>query len=109
MLARQALDSGAVSAAENALNEIIETSSDPVMQQVARVRLAVLALQAGDIERIKALAESQSTEGFVSQFQELLGDALVASGERKRPPVRMKARCRMWPRTLKRLSYSTPN
>ena len=81
ILARQAFESGDVSAAENALTEIIETSADPVMQQVARVRLAVLALQAGDVERIKALAEAQSTEGFVSQFQELLGDALVASGE----------------------------
>lgn len=81
MLARQALEAGDPPTAQGALEHILENSSDPVMQQVARVRLAVLALQAGDVERIKALAESDSTDGFVSQFQELLGDALVASGE----------------------------
>ena len=77
MLARQALEAGDPSAAQGALENILENSPDPVMQQVARVRLAVLALQAGDVERIKTLAESDSTDGFVSQFQELLGDATM--------------------------------
>ncbi|MHC8732139.1 YfgM family protein [Arenicellales bacterium IMCC56312] len=83
MLARQFLYAEDVAAARSALNELLEESKDPVMQQVARVRLAVIALQAGDVDQVRALAEASAPEGFVSQFQELLGDALMASGDLK--------------------------
>ncbi len=83
MLARQFLYTEDVAAARTALNGILEESKDPVMHQVARVRLAVIALQAGDVDQVRALAEASAAEGFVSQFQELLGDALMASGDLK--------------------------
>ena len=83
MLARQFLYAEDVAAARSALNELLEESKDPVMQQVARVRLAVIALQAGDVDQVRALAEASAAEGFVSQFQELLGDALMATGDLK--------------------------
>jgi len=81
MLARLALESGDTEGAKNALNELLESTSDPVMRQVARVRLAVIALKDGDPEEIRALARADAGEGFTSHFQELLGDALVASGD----------------------------
>ncbi|HCX87985.1 MAG TPA: hypothetical protein DG761_08155 [Gammaproteobacteria bacterium] len=81
MLARLALESGDTEGAKNALNELLESTSDPVMRQVARVRLAVIALKDGDSEQIRALARAEDGEGFSSHFQELLGDALVASGD----------------------------
>ena len=83
MLARQFLYAEDVAAARTALNELLAESKDPVMQQVARVRLAVIALQAGDVDQVRALAEASAAEGFVSQFQELLGDALMATGDLK--------------------------
>ena len=83
MLARQFLYAGDVAAARTALNELLAESKDPVMQQVARVRLAVIALQAGDVDQVRALAEASAADGFVSQFQELLGDALMATGDLK--------------------------
>jgi len=81
MLARLALESRDTEGAKNALNELLESTSDPVMRQVARVRLAVIALKDGDPEEIRALARADAGEGFTSHFQELLGDALVASGD----------------------------
>ena len=83
MLARQFLYSEDVAAARTALNELLAESKDPVMQQVARVCLAVIALQAGDVDQVRALAEASAADGFVSQFQELLGDALMATGDLK--------------------------
>ena len=84
MLARLALESGDSEGAKRALNELLESTSDSVMRQVARVRLAVIALKDGEPEKIRTLAKAEAGEGFTSHFQELLGDALA----RKRRPRR---------------------
>jgi len=81
MLARLALETGDSTKAQTALNDLIASTSDPVMRQVARVRLAVIALKDGEPEKIRSLAKAEAGEGFTSHFQELLGDALVASGD----------------------------
>ena len=81
MLARLALETGDSAKAQTALNDLIGSTSDPVMRQVARVRLAVIALKDGEPEKIRSLAKAETGEGFTSHFQELLGDALVASGD----------------------------
>ncbi|HCK76428.1 MAG TPA: hypothetical protein DHW07_04715, partial [Gammaproteobacteria bacterium] len=81
MLAKLALEGGDSEGAKRALNEVLESSADPVMRQVARIRLAVIALKDGEPEKIRTLAMAESGEGFTSHFQELLGDALVASGD----------------------------
>ena len=81
MLARLALETGDSAKAQTALNDLITSTSDPVMRQVARVRLAVIALKDGEPEKIRSLAKAEAGEGFTSHFQELLGDALVASGD----------------------------
>jgi len=81
MLARLALETGDSTKAQTALNDLIGSTSDPVMRQVARVRLAVIALKDGEPEKIRSLAKAEAGEGFTSHFEELLGDALVASGD----------------------------
>jgi len=81
MLARLALETGDSTKAQTALNDLIASTSDPVMRQVARVRLAVIALKDGEPEKIRSLAKAEAGEGFTSHFEELLGDALVASGD----------------------------
>ncbi len=81
MLARLALETGDSAKAQAALNDLIASTSDPVMRQVARVRLAVIALKDGEPEKIRSLAKAEAGGGFTSHFQELLGDALVASGD----------------------------
>ena len=81
MLARLAVDAGDLDTGKEALNGLLSSSSDPVMRHAARVRLAVLALQDGNPEQIKALAAQEDSEGFVSHYQELLGDALAESGQ----------------------------
>ena len=81
MLARLALEEEDVAKARIALNELIASTSDSVMRQVARVRLAVIALKEGDPEVIRKLSRAEAGDGFSSHFQELLGDALVANGD----------------------------
>jgi predicted negative regulator of RcsB-dependent stress response len=81
MLARLAADAGNHSQTEAALENLLVVTKDPAMAHTARIRLAVLALQAGKPDRIKALAAEGQNEGFASQYQELLGDALAEVGD----------------------------
>ncbi len=81
MLARLAADVGNHSQTEAALENLLAVTKDPAMAHTARIRLAVLALQAGKPDRIKALAAEGQNEGFASQYQELLGDALAEVGD----------------------------
>ena len=80
MLARLAADAGNHGETEAALENLLSVTKDPAMAHTARIRLAVLALQAGKPDRIKALAAEGQNEGFASQYQELLGDALAEAG-----------------------------
>lgn len=81
MLARLAAEAGDHGQAEAALEDLLSVTKDPAMAHTARIRLAVLALQAGKPDRIKALAAEGQNEGFASQYQELLGDALAEVGD----------------------------
>jgi len=81
MLARLAADAGNHGQTEAALENLLVITKDPAMAHTARIRLAVLALQAGKPDRIKALAAEVQNEGFASQYQELLGDALAEVGD----------------------------
>lgn len=81
MLARLAVDAGDHGQAETVLEDLLAVTKDPAMGHTARIRLAVLALQAGNPDRIKALAAEGQEGGFASQYQELLGDALTEVGE----------------------------
>jgi predicted negative regulator of RcsB-dependent stress response len=81
MLARLAADAGDHGQAETALEDLLAVTKDPAMAHTARIRLAVLALQAGKPDRIKTLAAEGSNGGFASQYQELLGDALAELGD----------------------------
>jgi predicted negative regulator of RcsB-dependent stress response len=81
MLARLAADAGNHGETEAALENLLSVTKDPAMAHTARIRLAVLALQAGKPDRIKALAAEGQNEGFASQYQELLGDALAEVGD----------------------------
>jgi predicted negative regulator of RcsB-dependent stress response len=81
MLARLAADAGNHGQTEAALENLLAVTKDPAMAHTARIRLAVLALQAGKPDRIKALAAEVQNEGFASQYQELLGDALAEVGD----------------------------
>ena len=81
MLARLAVDAGDHGQAETVLEDLLAVTKDPAMGHTARIRLAVLALQAGKADRIKALAAEGQEGGFASQYQELLGDALTEVGE----------------------------
>lgn len=81
MLARLAADAGDHGQAEALLADLLTVTKDPAMRHTARIRLAVLALQAGQPDRIKALAAEGQNGGFASQYQELLGDALAEVGD----------------------------
>jgi predicted negative regulator of RcsB-dependent stress response len=81
MLARLAADAGDHGQAEAALEDLLSVTKDPAMAHTARIRLVVLALQAGKPDRIKTLAAEGENGGFASQYQELLGDALAEVGE----------------------------
>ena len=61
-------------AAISELQWVIDNAPEVGLQHAARVRLAKLHLVAGNFEDAKKLASVQTTNGFDSHYQEILGD-----------------------------------
>ena len=80
MQARLAVEAGDLASAESLLNEIVADADDPVLEAVARQRLArVLAAQERTEEGLEVLGEDASGALLASQ-QEIRGDLLLALG-----------------------------
>ena len=83
LLARQRFDAkdtaGMRTHLEWAMNNAIEAS----VQHSARLRLARLLLDQGDTSAALALANFKDTNGFISEYEEIRGDVLLAQGDRE--------------------------
>lgn len=82
LLARQAYDSGEKSAARRHLEWILANSDDAATQHAARLRLARLHIEAGELEAVAALIEVKDIAGFESEYHELRGDVALAQNKR---------------------------
>ncbi len=81
MLAKLEVEGGSPELADSHLERVIEDSNDSVMGHIARLRLASLALDRGDLDRADQFSSVEETEGFESQYLEIQGDVLMARGD----------------------------
>lgn len=81
IVARIKWDAGDAAAARQALEWAVD-NGDGATRHVARLNLARLLLQAGELDAAAGLAETRDAGGFAADYAELKGDVLVVKGER---------------------------
>lgn len=81
MLAKNAFENGDIDETIAHLELIITNSNDPVMVDVARVRIAIASLSEGDTKKIQKLEADKDTSAFDSNFKEILGDSFVINNQ----------------------------
>ncbi|MDP4527923.1 tetratricopeptide repeat protein [Alkalimonas delamerensis] len=81
--ARDAVLAGDFELAEQQLSRVIASTKDPVIDAIARLRLARVHLQQQQYDAGLALLASTLPDSFQGQQQELKGDILLAQGDAK--------------------------
>lgn len=82
LMARQRFDVKDIAGTRTHLEWAMQNASETQVQHSARLRLARLLLDQGELAAALALANNQGTDGFVSEYAELRGDVLLAQGDR---------------------------
>jgi len=82
LLARQQFDARDIAGARTQLEWATKHATDAAVQHSARLRLARLLLDQGDVAPALALVDIKDTGGFASEYEELKADALLAQGNR---------------------------
>lgn len=82
LLARQRFDAKDIAATREHLEWAIKNATEAAVQHAARLRLGRLLFDQGDNAAAFALANFKETDGFVSEYEELKGDILLAQGDR---------------------------
>jgi len=80
-LARQQYEAGDRAAARTALSWAVVNAKDATMH-AARLRLARLHLEAGELDAVQTLIDMKNMGGFEPEYYELRGDLLLARGRR---------------------------
>jgi predicted negative regulator of RcsB-dependent stress response len=78
LLARQAYDAGDRARAQQQLQWALAHGRDEATQHAARLRLARLKLDAGDLPAVAPLIEIKGVAGFEAEYFELRGDLALA-------------------------------
>ena len=81
MLAKLDVEAGQPEQADHHLSYVIEHSKDSAMRHIARLRLAALALDRGDLAGADRLLQFQHGDHFASRYDELRGDMLTARND----------------------------
>jgi predicted negative regulator of RcsB-dependent stress response len=82
VLARMDFDAGDRGSAENNLRLAMEQAREDGVRHAARLRLARILADRGDLDGAMKLAEQKDTGGFAAEYAELRGDILLAKGDR---------------------------
>jgi predicted negative regulator of RcsB-dependent stress response len=82
LLARQAHDAGDSALARQRLEWTLAHAKDVATQHTARLRLARLLLDTGEVQAVTALVERKDITGFEAEYYELKGDLAVAQSQR---------------------------
>jgi predicted negative regulator of RcsB-dependent stress response len=82
LLARQRFDAKDIAGARAHLEWAVKNAIEASVQHSARLRLAQLLLDQGETAAALALASIKDTDGFISGYEEIKGDALLAQGDR---------------------------
>lgn len=83
LLARARFDAKDMAGTRQHLEWAMQNATEVSVQHSARLRLGRLLLDQGDAEAALALVKIKETDGFVSEYEELKGDALLAKGDRQ--------------------------
>jgi len=81
VMARTEFENGDRDAAISHLGWAIDNASDPADRTVARLRLARVLLDSGELERMRELLSELEVGGYESEYRELLGDLAMARGD----------------------------
>jgi predicted negative regulator of RcsB-dependent stress response len=81
LLARHAYETGDKAGARQRLEWVVANAKDAATQHAARLRLARLLIETGQLPEAAALAEAKDIAGFESEYYELRGDLAVAQGK----------------------------
>jgi len=82
LMARQRFDAKDIAGARTHLEWAIKNASEVSVQHSARLRLARLLLDQGESAAALALANIKNPNGFISEYEEIRGDVLLAQGDR---------------------------
>lgn len=81
VLAKQAFESGNEDETRRQLQWALDNAADPADRKVARLRLARVELETGDLDRADALLSGMESGGYESEYRELLGDLAMARNQ----------------------------
>lgn len=82
ILAKLRYDAADIEAARKHLQWAVDHGTEAVTRRVARLRLARILIQQNALDRALKLANVSDAGGFVSEFQELRGDILLAQNNK---------------------------
>lgn len=82
LLARSRFDAKDNAGTRQHLEWAMQNATEVAVQHSARLRLGRLLFDQGDAETALALLNVKETDGFVSEYEELKGDVLLAKGDR---------------------------
>jgi len=81
-LAKVRLDQGDVKGAQPRLRWAMENSTDPSIRQIARLRLARMMLNDGDLDGTSGILAQADDDSFRGEFAKLRGDLALAQGDK---------------------------
>ena len=81
LLARQRFDTNDISGTREQLEWAMKNATESAVQHAARLRLGRLLFDQNDNAAALALANIKDMDGFVSEYEELKGDILLAQGD----------------------------
>ena len=82
LMARLRFDAKDVAGMRTHLEWAMKNATEVAVQHSARLRLGRLLLDQGETAAVLALVNIKDTNGFVSEYEELKADALLAQGDR---------------------------
>lgn len=81
-LARLAYDKGEKAVARNHLRWVVDAAPDPVISELARLRLGQLLLDMSEYDALQTLLDKPALAAFGGEFAVLQGDLAAAQGKR---------------------------
>jgi predicted negative regulator of RcsB-dependent stress response len=82
LMARLRFDAKDIAGARTQLEWAMKNAIEASVQHSARLRLARLFLDQGETAAAVALVNIKDTNGFISEYEEIRGDVLLAQGDR---------------------------
>ncbi|HEX5126631.1 MAG TPA: tetratricopeptide repeat protein [Rhodocyclaceae bacterium] len=80
LIAKTSIDANDIKSAQPQLEHVVAVAKDPLMRDVARLRLAAVLLDEKSYDQALKVLEATPHESFAARFADLRGDILYAKG-----------------------------